>query len=210
MQVNVLWTGREYYSLENCLIHAADKGVHVNSVIVGKYEDKLYRVEYEIVMDQFWQTTFFEVKSSEFNGEITLRMLERARVHAEKVGAKISYVLHVPGTFDMPLAAERLLKKKNVDAVVTLGAVIKGDTRHDDIVAENAARLIADLSLKHGKPVALGITGPGMTIDQARERAQLVPVRAVNAAVNMVLRLRKLQKAASGGTVVINDTADNN
>lgn len=147
---------------------------------------------------------------SEFNGEITLKMLERARSHAEKLGAKAGYVLYVPGTFDMPLAVERLLKKKNVDAVVTLGAVIKGDTRHDDIVAENAARLIADLSLKHGKPIALGITGPGMTIDQARERAQLVPVRAVNAAVNMVLRLRKLQKAASGGTVVINDTADNN
>jgi 6,7-dimethyl-8-ribityllumazine synthase len=110
----------------------------------------------------------------------------------------------------MPLAVERLLKKKNVDAVVTLGAVIKGDTRHDDIVAENAARLIADLSLKHGKPVALGITGPGMTIEQARERAELVPVRAVNAAVNMVARLRKLQKAAGGGTVVIHDTADNN
>jgi 6,7-dimethyl-8-ribityllumazine synthase len=147
---------------------------------------------------------------SEFNGEITLKMLERARSHADRVGAKAGYVLYVPGTFDMPLAVERLLKKKNVDAVVTLGAVIKGDTRHDDIVAENAARLIADLSLKHGKPIALGITGPGMTIDQARERAQLVPVRAVNAAVNMVLRLRKLQKAASGGTVIINDTADNN
>lgn len=136
-------------------------------------------------------------------------MLERARSHADKVGAKASYVLYVPGTFDMPLAVERLLKKKNVDAVVTLGAVIKGDTRHDDIVAENAARLIADLSLKHGKPVTLGITGPGMTIDQARERAQLVPVRAVNAAVNMILRLRKLQKAVIVGTVVINDTADN-
>ena len=137
-------------------------------------------------------------------------MLERAKSQADRVGAKAGYVLYVPGTFDMPLAVERLLKKKNVDAVVTLGAVIKGDTRHDDIVAENAARLIADLSLKHDKPVALGITGPGMTIDQARERAQLVPVRAVNAAVSMVLRLRKLQKAASGGTVVINDTADNN
>lgn len=147
---------------------------------------------------------------SEFNSEITFKMLERARSHADKLGARASYVLYVPGTFDMPLAVERLLKKKNVDAVVTLGAVIKGDTRHDDIVAENAARLIADLSLKHGKPVALGITGPGMTIDQARERAQLVPVRAVNAAVSMILRLRKLQKAVSGGTVVINDTADNN
>ena len=117
----------------------------------------------------------------------------------------------VPGTFDMPLAVDKLLKKPTVDAVVTLGAVIKGDTRHDDIVAENAARLIADLSLMHGKPVALGITGPGMTLDQAKERAELVPRRSVDAAVNMAIRLGKLQKTAkSAGTVVIDDTADNN
>ena len=147
---------------------------------------------------------------SEFNSEITYKMLDRSRNYASKVGAKISYVVYVPGTFDMPLAVERLLKKKNVDAVVTLGAVIKGDTRHDDIVAENAARLIADLSLIHGKPVALGISGPGMTIEQAMERAELVPVRAVRAALNMVVRLRKLQKAGGGGTVIINDSADNN
>jgi len=147
---------------------------------------------------------------SEFNREITFRMLDMAKSQAAKLKARISYVLYVPGTFDMPLAVEKLLKKKSVDAIVTLGAVIKGDTRHDDIVAENAARLIADLSLKYGKPVALGITGPGMSIDQAKERAELVPVRAVNAAVNMVARLRKLQKPVSGGeTVVINDTADN-
>jgi 6,7-dimethyl-8-ribityllumazine synthase len=138
-------------------------------------------------------------------------MLERARQHSEKLRAKISYIVYVPGAFDMPLAVEKLLKKRNVDAIVTLGAVIKGDTRHDDIVAENAARLLADLALKHGKPVALGITGPGMNLDQAQERAELVPTRAVNAAVNMAARLRKLQKqASSGGTVVIDDTADNN
>ena len=147
---------------------------------------------------------------SEFNSEITFKMLQRARNHASKAGAKVSYVLYVPGTFDMPLAVERLLKRKNVDAVVTLGAVIKGDTRHDDIVAENAARLLADLSLKHGKPVALGITGPGMTVDQAMERVHPVPVRAVDAAINMVVRLRKLQKTVGGGTVVIDDTANNN
>ena len=146
---------------------------------------------------------------SEFNSEVTLKMLERARNHADKAGAKVSYILHVPGAFDMPLAVEQLLKKRNVDAVVTLGAVIKGDTRHDDIVAENAARLIADLSLKHRKPVALGITGPGMTVNQAIERADPVPKRAVEAAVNMVIRLRKLQKAVGGGTVVIDDSANN-
>jgi len=156
------------------------------------------------------QLTRLAIVVSEFNSEITFKMLERARNHADEVGAKVSYVLYVPGTFDMPLAVERLLKKKNVDAVVTLGAVIKGETRHDDIVAENAARLIADLSLKFGKPVALGVLGPGITVEQARERADLMPVRAVNAAVNMIARLGKLQKAVGRGTLVIDDTANNN
>jgi len=156
------------------------------------------------------QLTRLAIVVSEFNSEITFKMLERARNHADEVGAKVSYVFYVPGTFDMPLAVERLLKKKNVDAVVTLGAVIKGETRHDDIVAENAARLIADLSLKFGKPVALGVLGPGMTVEQARERADLMPVGAVNAAVNMVARLGNLQKAVGRGTVVIDDTANNN
>lgn len=147
---------------------------------------------------------------SEFNSEVTLRMLEKAKEQAAKLGAKVSYVFYVPGAFDMPLAVERLLKKRSVDAVVTIGAVIKGDTRHDDIIAENAARLIADLSLKYGKPVTLGVTGPGMTDEQAQERAGVVPARAVNAAFNMVARLRKLEKSVARGTVVIDDTADNN
>ncbi|NWG36585.1 6,7-dimethyl-8-ribityllumazine synthase [Nitrososphaera sp.] len=147
---------------------------------------------------------------SEFNSEVTFRMLENAKKRAGKIGANVSFVFYVPGVYDMPLAVERLLKKHNVDAVVTIGAVIKGDTRHDDIVAENAARLVADLSLKHGKPVALGITGPGMTDEQAEARAEQVPVRAVNAAANMVLRLGKLEKTVGKGTVVIDDTAYNN
>jgi len=121
-------------------------------------------------------------------------MLAAAKSQAQKVNADIRYVCYVPGSFDMPLILEELLKKRDVDAVVTLGAVIKGETRHDEIVAENAARLIADLSLKHGKPVALGITGPNITIEQARNRVRLVPLRAVNAAVNMAIRIKKLKK----------------
>ena len=140
---------------------------------------------------------------SEFNGEITSRMLEKAQEHDAQQSDRVRYVIHVPGAFDMPLVVDRLLKKHGVDAVVTLGAVIKGDTRHDDIVAENASRLISDLSLKHGKPVALGITGPGMTEEQAVARQEEVPVRAVDAAVGMVARLRKLEKSAARRTVVI-------
>jgi 6,7-dimethyl-8-ribityllumazine synthase len=124
-------------------------------------------------------------------------MLNKAKDQAQKIKADIRYICFAPGSFDMPLLIEELLKKNDVDAAVTLGAVIKGETSHDDIVAENAARLIADLSLKYGKPIGLGITGPNMTLEQAKDRIDIVPLRAVNAAVNMAMRIKKLKEVRS-------------
>lgn len=134
---------------------------------------------------------------SEFNSDITFQMLNKAKDQAQKIKADIRYICFAPGSFDMPLLIEELLKKNDVDAAVTLGAVIKGETSHDDIVAENAARLIADLSLKYGKPIGLGITGPHMTLEQAKDRIDIVPLRAVNAAVNMAMRIKKLKEVRS-------------
>jgi 6,7-dimethyl-8-ribityllumazine synthase len=134
---------------------------------------------------------------SEFNGDITLEMLDNAKRQAERLHAHIRYVCYVPGSFDMPLIVEELLKKKDVDAAVTLGAIIKGETRHDEIIADNAARLIADLSIKYGKPVSLGISGPDMTLEQAKDRIEVVAKRAVNAAVNMAIRIKKLRSVRS-------------
>lgn len=131
---------------------------------------------------------------SEFNKDITLQMLGTAINQAQKVNVELRYVCYVPGSFDMPLMIEELLKRKDIDAAITIGAIIRGETRHDSIVAENAARLIADLSLKYGKPVSLGISGPDMTIEQARDRIETVPTRAVNAAVSMTNRIRKLRR----------------
>jgi 6,7-dimethyl-8-ribityllumazine synthase len=134
---------------------------------------------------------------SEFNSDITLEMLDNAKRQAERMHAYIRYVCYVPGSFDMPLIVEELLKKNDVDAAVTLGAIIKGETRHDEIIADNAARLIADLSIKHGKPVSLGISGPDMTLEQAKDRIEVVAKRAVNAAVNMAIRIKKLRSVRS-------------
>ncbi|HZC48739.1 MAG TPA: 6,7-dimethyl-8-ribityllumazine synthase [Nitrososphaeraceae archaeon] len=144
---------------------------------------------------------------SEFNSDITFQMLNKAKDQAQKIKADIRYICFAPGSFDMPLLIEELLKKNDVDAAVTLGAVIKGETSHDDIVAENAARLIADLSLKYGKPIGLGITGPDMTLEQAKDRIDIVPLRAVNAAVNMAMRIKKLKEVKSqlGRTEMIID-----
>jgi 6,7-dimethyl-8-ribityllumazine synthase len=92
----------------------------------------------------------------------------------------------------MPLIVEKLLKNEQIDAIVTIGAVVKGDTGHDLIIAITTARLLADLSLKYQKPVTLGITGPDMTVKQARKRIVTVPKRAIEAAHKMVTRLREL------------------
>ena len=134
---------------------------------------------------------------SEFNREITFAMLDNAKKQAKKMDAIISYVCYVPGSYDMPIMVQELLKKKDVDAAVTLGAVIKGETTHDEIVAENAARLIADLSVKHGKPVALEITGPNMTFKEAKDRSEIVPIRAVISAVNLANRIKKIREEKS-------------
>jgi 6,7-dimethyl-8-ribityllumazine synthase len=130
---------------------------------------------------------------AEFNKDITDKMLLSAKSHAKKLKLQIRNVCHVPGTFDMPLIVEKLLKTQDIDAIITLGAVIKGETGHDVLIANNTARLLADLSLKYQKPIALGITGPDMTVKQATNRANTVPKRAVEAAYKMVTRLSELQ-----------------
>jgi len=140
---------------------------------------------------------------SEFNDDITSKMLERAKKHTESLGADVKYICYVPGTFDMPLMIKNLLKKKEIDAVVTLGAIIKGETRHDEVIAQNAARLIADLSLRYGKPVTLGISGPGMNKSQARDRINVVSTRAVTAAVKMSRRIKQLRLANAKSSKVI-------
>ncbi len=128
---------------------------------------------------------------SEYNYDITMMMLERAKEHAEFLGAEVKYVLKAPGTFDIPLLVRKLLEKNDVDAVVTLGAVIEGETEHDEIVMQNAARKIEDLSVEFGKPVTLGISGPGESRLQAEARIEKAR-DAVEAAVKLVRRLRDI------------------
>ena len=129
---------------------------------------------------------------AEFNQEITNKMLNTARNHAKNLNIHVEKIIQVPGTFDMPLIVEKLLQIKQIDAVVTLGAVIKGETGHDIVIANNTARLLSDISLKYQKPVTLGITGPNMTVRQAKNRVIVVPRLAVEAAHKMVTRLREL------------------
>ena len=125
---------------------------------------------------------------SEYNFDITSVMLERAKAQANFLEVNVAKVVMVPGVFDMPLAVKKLMLNKGIDAVVTLGAVIEGETEHDDIVITNAARKMTDLSVEYEKPVGLGVTGPGMTRLQAQDRVEKAG-EVVESVVKMLKRL---------------------
>jgi 6,7-dimethyl-8-ribityllumazine synthase len=131
---------------------------------------------------------------AEFNSEITSKMLDLAVEKANALKMIVKYTSKVPGVFDMPLLIDTLLQKKDVDAVITLGAVIKGQTKHDELISHVTAKALAELSIKHQKPVTLGITGPGMSDRQAHQRIRPVAERAVEAAKKLSEELEKIRK----------------
>ncbi len=142
---------------------------------------------------------------AEFNYDITYLMLQRAINHAKFLGAEIMYVVKVPGSYEIPLAVKSILeRKKEIDGVVALGAVIQGETKHDEVVAHNVGRKLMDLMVEYGKPVSLGVIGPGASRAQALERIDDYARRAIEAVVKMAKRLSTLEQSTySGETIVI-------
>ena len=113
-------------------------------------------------------------------------MEKNAEKLAKSLKAKVVKKIHVQGAFEMPYATQILLKKKNIDAVVVLGAVIQGDTDHDIVIVNSVASKLLDLSLQYKKPIGFGVMGPRVTWQQAEQRALEYSKRAVKAALEMV------------------------
>ncbi len=139
---------------------------------------------------------------AEFNYDITYLMLQKALNHAEFLGLEVAYVFKVPGTYEIPFAAAQLLDREDIDGVVVLGAVIKGATKHDEVVASQAARKLMDLMIQYGKPVGLGIIGPGATRMQALERVEDYARRAVEAVAKMISRTGKFRSLKYNGKTI--------
>jgi 6,7-dimethyl-8-ribityllumazine synthase len=131
---------------------------------------------------------------SEFNADITSRMLSVAQEKAKIMKLKINYICKVSGAYDMPIIVDALLQKKDVDGIVTLGAIIKGQTKHDEVIAHSIVNTLTNLSIKYQKPVSLGITGPGMQERHAYARIRPVAERAVEAVVKISNELWRIQK----------------
>jgi len=114
----------------------------------------------------------FGIVVSRFNSFIAERLLEGALDMLSRSGAADDdiEVARVPGAFEIPLVAQKMAKSDRYDAVICLGAVIRGATSHYDLVANEAAKGIAQVSLAHDIPLVFGVITTD-TIEQAIERA---------------------------------------
>jgi len=122
------------------------------------------------------------IVASRFNEEIATPLLEQARVAARKLGVEPT-VVNVPGALEIPLALQWMAQSGRFDALVAIGAVIRGDTHHFEVVANESARGVMDVALDFGLPVANGIL---TTEDENQAKARLGKgAEAVRVAVEM-------------------------
>jgi 6,7-dimethyl-8-ribityllumazine synthase len=124
---------------------------------------------------------------AEFNSTLTEEMRDRAERALRAAGCEPSPIVAVAGSYDLPYAVDRCLRQRDVAAAVAIGCIVTGETKHDEAIAHAAAGALLDVSLRRGKPVGLGITGPGQTFAQAKERLD-----RAEAAVEAVLKLLEI------------------
>lgn len=120
----------------------------------------------------------FGIVVSEFNEPLTNALLDGALDTLVRHGAreKDIHVVYVPGAFEIPLAAARLIARRRPDAVITLAVVIKGQTRHFDQVVTESAKGVRELADRSGVPVILGI----VAADDARHAFERTGVKHAN------------------------------
>ena len=109
---------------------------------------------------------------SSFNSEITSGLLAGARAALTEAGVSEESlaVVHVPGAYEIPVAALRLAETGEYDAVITLGCLIKGDTMHFEYIASAVSQGIMDASLATGVPISFGVLTT-LTDEQAEIRS---------------------------------------
>jgi 6,7-dimethyl-8-ribityllumazine synthase len=114
----------------------------------------------------------FGIVVAEWNAEITGALAQGAFKTLIEKGAEESdiSVHYVPGTFELPTGAQFLLEFNKPDAVICIGCVIQGDTKHFDFICNAASAGIMDLNLKYNTPVIFGVLTPN-TLEQAQDRA---------------------------------------
>lgn len=142
----------------------------------------------------------FAIVASRWNDFITGRLVEGALDALERFGTseKSVEIFKVPGSFEIPLTAQKVAESGRFDAIICLGTIIRGQTPHFDYVAGEAAKGIAQVAMKSGVPVLFGIVTAD-TLEQAIDRAGVkVGNKGFEAAMSAI-ELVSLYKEMQGG-----------
>jgi len=123
------------------------------------------------------------ILAAEFAQAIVDVMIAEAAEEAAARGAKLSRTVRVSGAYEVPLVADAILAQPDVDVLIVLGFIERGQTQHGEVMGHVVHGALIDLELKHKKPVGIGIIGPGATIEQAEARKVDYARAAVRAAV---------------------------
>ncbi|MGQ9918483.1 MAG: 6,7-dimethyl-8-ribityllumazine synthase [Bryobacteraceae bacterium] len=143
----------------------------------------------------------FALLVSRFNSFVTERLLAGALDALQRTGTAETdiEIVRVPGSWEMPAAAAVLARQQRFDALICLGAVIRGETPHFDYIAAEAAKGLAQVSMETGVPVAFGVLTTN-TLEQAIDRAGAKGgnkgFEAAMTAVEMANLLRKLRQTS--------------
>lgn len=133
------------------------------------------------------------IVAAEFNRAIVDAMIEIATAEAGSSSCEVDLV-RVSGAYEIPLPVSVLIAKPDVDAVVVLGFIERGETLHGEVMANVVHDALVRLSIEHRKPIGIGIIGPGATAAQAQSRKAghaLAAVRAVLASLATVQQIMK-------------------
>ena len=114
----------------------------------------------------------FAIVVAEWNEQVTEKLFEGAYRTLIQYGASESNIVrgNVPGSFELTLAAHWYAQRKDIDAVIAIGVVIQGETKHNDYINHAVAQGITNASIQNNKPIIFGVLTPN-TMEQAMERS---------------------------------------
>jgi 6,7-dimethyl-8-ribityllumazine synthase len=136
----------------------------------------------------------FAIVAAQFNKPLVDAMVAAAHEEAAANGIEIVREVRVPGSYEVPLIVSALLPRKKVDAVVVLGYIERGETLHGEVMGNVVHKTLVELEIEHGKPIGIGIIGPGATPQQADLRKENYAKAAVRAAFASVQALAALDE----------------
>jgi 6,7-dimethyl-8-ribityllumazine synthase len=118
--------------------------------------------------------------------DLTSKMVGYAQEYAQDINLEIYKVIKVPGTLEFPFFVNELILKEQINGLLILGILEKGETNHGEVIAHQVTKTLLDLQIKYRIPMSIAIIGPNSTIEHAEEKSQRTTEKAMRVLLSMM------------------------